>query len=264
MISSSIGVRLFLRRILAIGLLGGIAACSSGDGDPPSASQPNPLGDGKRVREVVDPSLKVTGTVYITGAEVTTVDTFDETKDGKSIGTIYVQDADSSVAFSATSLYSPSFVPGDLRVAPGDVIDLRGPYTELQNIGSAVFNPGQVLPQISRPVATFRYETALPAPVVIDVNELNDYDKGRKWMNMLVTVKNPSITGAFYTDKAGRVTAPITSDTANRNAATMSNELYDLKADSIPVGTQLKSLTGIVTWFFSYHIAPRSPADIVR
>ena len=257
------------RKVAAIGLLGlisfmGLAACSAGDGDPASQPKPDPLGAGDRIRQVVNPALhKADADVFVTGAEVIAVDTFDETGDGKSRGTIYVQDVGSQDAYSGTSLYAPAFVPANLKVSPGDVLDLRGPYTEMKAIGSAVFDEGQVLPQISKPTATFRYETQLPPPVEIDVTDLNEYGKGRQWMNMLVTVKDVTLADDLTGDakNTGRVTAHI-SPGAGRDSVTMSNEFYDLKAGSIPAGTKLKSLTGVVTWFFSYHIAPRSQADI--
>jgi hypothetical protein len=46
---------------------------------------------------------------------------------------------------------------------------------------------------------------------------------------------------------------------------TISNELFDLGTtqSQLIVGTHLRSVTGIVTWFFSYQIAPRTPADLV-
>lgn len=242
-------------------------ACSSGgDGDPPAPAPATAVGDGVRIKDVVDPAKKMAGAfVNITGATVVWVDTFDETRDGKSKGTIYVQDVGSNDKYSGTSLFGPTFVPSNLRVAPGDVVDLNGQYTESANIGKAIFTPPQVLPQIAKPTSTFRFEYKLPDPVVIDVNDLNDYAKGRPWMNMLVTVKDVTV-GTAPSDSdppTGRVTAPITADITNRNGATMSNELTDIAPNSLPAGTKLKSLTGLVTWFFSYHIAPRSQADIV-
>jgi hypothetical protein len=69
------------------------------------------------------------------------------------------------------------------------------------------------------------------------------------------------------TDSSGRDTVHVTSDTS-QDAPTLSNELFDVatwnKANGSPIGAgkTVKSVTGIVTWFFSFHIAPRSPADI--
>ena len=253
--------------LLSLGSL--VVACSSDDGgDPAAAPASTVLGEGQRIRDVVNPAAKRAGAnVYISAAQVIAVDIFDETKNGSSKGTVYVQDLSSAAPFSGTSLYQPAFIPADLRVAPGDAVDIRGQYTESGNVGTAVFTPPAVLPQLFRPVVTPRYEAPLVAPHAIDVNDLNNYAKGRQWLDMLVTVHDVTLVTAPTKESnsaglTGRVTAQLIP--GDRNAPTMSNELYDLPADSIPAGTKLKSLTGVVTWFFSYHIAPRSPADIVQ
>ncbi|WP_394820547.1 hypothetical protein [Pendulispora albinea] len=241
------------------------AACSSEEGDAKTTTTPTVLGDGERIRDVGDPAARRAGAkVYISGAQVLAIDTFDETKNGSSAGTIYVQDPGSAAPYSGISLYKPAFVPSNLRIAPGDVLDLRGPYVELAKIGGAVFTPPGVLPQLDRPTATFRYEATLAAPVEIDVNDLNDYTKGRRWLDMLVTVRDVTLATppSNDTSNSGRVTAKLIP--GGRDVPTLSNELFDVPAGSIPAGTKLQSLTGIVTWFFSFHIAPRSPDDIVR
>ena len=80
---------------------------------------------------------------------------------------------------------------------------------------------------------------------------------------MLVTVQNVTID-ALANDGKGRVTAHITSD-VSKNGASISNELFALDAaPAYPVGATFKSITGVVTWFYSYHIAPRSRDDLVQ
>lgn len=225
---------------------------------------PNPVGGGIRIKDVVDPSKNMNGaTVNVSGAVVLTIDTYDETANGKSAGTVYVQDIGSQGAFSGASLYSPSFVPSDLRVVPGDTLDLLGQYVIESSIGTAKFNAGQGLAQISKPTATFRYEYQTPDPLVIDVNDLDDYNKGFQWENMLVTVKDVTVYDGL-TNSSGRITGHITPDfEQNQDAPAISNELMPIPLGSIAVGQKYKSITGIVTWFFSYHIAPRTAADLV-
>jgi hypothetical protein len=252
--------------VLALAVL---ASCATREDDPPAPIQPNALGSGKRVSDVRDPTREdhpaSDSTVEVTGAVVVHIDTFDETKDGKSRGTVYVQDVNGREPYSGISLYSPSYIPADLKLAPGDVIDLRGKYSELKAVGTADF-AGKILPQLDSPVATFRYETPPMEPVEIDPNDLNDYETGRKWLGMLVTVKNITIDKPFVpvgSDKktpTGRVTAHIT-ENIGRDAATVSNEFYGFSGDT-PAGTHYESITGVVTWFFAYHIAPRSAADL--
>ena len=100
-------------------------------------------------------------------------------QNGKSTGTIYVQDLGSKDPYSGITLFAPTFNPGNLAVSPGDVLDLHGQYTEASTIGSTVtFAPGRCCRRSSKPVATFRYETQVPEPVDIDVNDLADLREG--------------------------------------------------------------------------------------
>jgi hypothetical protein len=48
------------------------------------------------------------------------------------------------------------------------------------------------------------------------------------------------------------------------NPCTITNELYALGKNDFPDGTHFTSVTGIVTWFYTYSIAPRSAADLVQ
>lgn len=244
------------------------AACEIEPGDPPASDVlPSAVGSGKRIHEISDPTLPThpanNATVTVTGVNVVTVDNFDETKDGKSRGTIYVEDLNSSAAYSGISLYSPTFIPGDLRVGPGDVLDMTGAYQENASIGSAIFPAGQVLPQIAKPTATFRYEFRAPVPAEINVSDLADYNLGRKWIGMLVTMKDVTLVDAPTDDGKGRVSAHVF-PSGGRNAPTMTNELYNMQTTDFAANDHFASITGVVTYFFSLHVAPRSAADIVK
>ena len=257
---------------------GSLPACSvTTGGDPHSNSGIPPVGGkDKRIKDVSDPGVDghkdlVSNTVAISGAIVLAVDKFDETANGKSTGTIYVQDLGSKDPYSGITLFAPTFNPGNLSVSPGDVLDLNGQYTEASTIGSTVtFAPGSVLPQISKPVATFRYETQVPDAVDIDVNDLADFAKGRRWMGMLVRVKNVKLTADAINDKNGRVAVDLT---AGGNATScsaafpkppqMTNALFDVDGLGLKQGTVITSLTGVVSFFCNLQLAPRTPADIV-
>lgn len=249
-----------------------IAACGSGSGDSPSAPPPpTPLGSGLRIKQVTDPSLPTHPSgnatplvsVTVTAAAVIAVDTFDETSNGKSRGTVYVQDVGSQDPWSAISLYSPTFIPGDLRLAPGDVLDLTGGYQENDHIGTAVFTKGQILSQLAKPIGTFRYEYQPPTPREIDPGDLDDYGRGSKWVGMLVTVKNITLDGIIKetTASTGAETGRRTGHLTGALKGKVTNELIQL--DPMPAGTKLASLTGVVTFFFDLHIAPRSLDDLV-
>lgn len=263
-----------MRAWLSLALL--CSACSDRVSDAPAdAGAPNALGLNFRIRQIQDPASPQhaahESAVRVSGAVVTHIDTFDETRDGRSRGTIYIQDADAvslpeaQRAFSGISLFSPAFVPSDLRPQAGDVLDFNGTYQENASIGTAVFPAGQKLTQLARPVGVFRFDLAPPAPTVIDVNDLLDYAaKGQRWVGMLVTVKNVTIVGPASADARGRVTAIIAGeDPEDRNAPVVSNEFFDLKGSDVPQGKVFESITGVCTYFFNLKIAPRSAADLV-
>jgi hypothetical protein len=215
----------------------------------------------------------------ISGATVLALDSFDETGNGKSTGTIYLQDLGSKEPFSGTSLFSPSFVPGNLKVGAGDVLDLVGQYQENNVIGNcanscAQFAPGAVLAQLSRPTATFRFELNAPVePVEIDVNDLSDWSTGQKWINMLVRVKNVTLEDDVNAgaENGGRLSARLNraGDPAAQKCQdpfpkppTLTNELFDAKTLNLTKGEKIASLTGVVVFFCNLHIAPRSAADV--
>jgi hypothetical protein len=265
-----------LKLLLSVLLAGSAGlACSSPSGDSPQPYTPNPLGSGSRIKDITNPTLPnhpANGaTVNISGVAFSWVDTYDETKNGKSIGTVYIQDVASQSPYSGLSIYEPAYIPPDLRLSPGDVLDFNGgAYGELPNVGAATFTTGTYLVQLSKPVGTFDYEYTPPAPTVMDPTVLTDsttpagFQKGLPWTSMLVTVKDVSL-GAFSDDTHGRNTAPIIlgGDGGAALGVSVSNELMEIDLNTYPAGTHFTSITGLVTWFFSYHIAPRTPADLV-
>ncbi|HEY8090794.1 MAG TPA: hypothetical protein VIF09_23190 [Polyangiaceae bacterium] len=253
------------------------AACSSLTEDAAVPPPADPLGTGVRIasiqnpsspdytQAVANPTLGVK--VDVSSVVVSWIDTFDETKDGKSIGTVYIQDVGSQAPYSGISLYEPSYVPASLRLLPGDVLDVAGPYEEVPKIGTAVFNTGNSLPQLAKPVGTFRYEFSTPSPVEVQLSDINqnNYSTGRKWEGMLVTLKDITIANCT-SDTAGLRNVCLMGQgdaSIDLHAAAISNEFYDLKITDYPGGTHFSSVTGIVTWFYSYEVAPRSPADLV-
>lgn len=253
------------------------ASCEERSGDPPSAKGvPPPEGSGKRIREITDPSLPDHRPdlidVAVSGAVVVAVDTHDETGNGKSDGMIYVQDLGSSAPYSGIALFAPAFIPGNLRVSPGDVLDLRGDYSESASIGKAIFAPGAVLPQMALPTARFRYEWRPPEPLEVDLQDLADFEKGRRWLGMLVKVKNVTVHGDATPDTNGRVAVDLLPpppgahgcDTAFPKQPVLVNELFDLAPLGIKRGTRLTSIVGLVTFFCHLRLAPRSASDVER
>lgn len=269
------------RTVGCLSLLLAITSCSSrtGEGDPPGQSQGGALGTGLRLHDVQDPANGNAGKYLdATGVTVLAVDTFDETGDGKSRGTIWVQDYGSTEPLSAVSIYSAVLVPSNLRLSPGDVVDLHGQYVELTAIGSNRFYPGSFLPQFATPTTKFRFEGGPLVPRKIDLDDLAKFDTGRQWISMLVTVDDVFASTPVVTDPgSGRATVTLAKalpGTGSASEPTMSNELCALDAKAIVhddkgalVGKKL-SVTGIVTFFatskaVNFHIAPRTLADVV-
>jgi hypothetical protein len=269
--------------LLALAALSG--SCDSQKGDPHSLlGAPPPEGRGHRIRQIRNPESPDKAAhqtqVSVTGAVVVAIDTFDETGNGRSKGTIHVADLGSKEPYSGISLFNPSFVPGNLRLGPGDTLDLRGEYQENNSV-PIQFAKDAFLVQLSDAIGTFRFEAQVPEPVDIDINELADYATGSKWLNMLVRVKDVTLQNdAFDRDedgkpvptRSGRVSARLLpeTNTATRcedpfpKAPTIVNELMDLVPLELAKDTKLKELVGVVTFFCNLRIAPRSAADIVR
>jgi hypothetical protein len=261
------------------------AGCSSLSGDSPAPYKPNPLGSGLRLAQVQDPTspdYHPGDNASMSSQVVTWLDTFDETMDGKSKGTLYVQDVGSQAPFAGIGIYEQSLVPASLTVLPGDVLDFQGPYQESISIGTAIFNTGTFLPQLYKPVGTFRYEFTPPDPAVITVDDLWENGKkvdqyfptSRRWLGMLVTIKDVTVTGGTSTAGGGGFRVSYSLEEGDGgvapNGPAITNEHFDLRATGcsapqvcFPAGTHFSSVTGIVTWFYSFHVAPRTPADLV-
>ena len=267
--------------LLFLGLVALSACGDSGGGDPHiDAGAPNTVGSGAQIRAISDPTAPThlaSGTpVTLTAATTVIVDNFDETRNGKSAGTVYLQDFESNDPYSGISLFQPSFEPTDLHLGPGDAVDLTGKYQENNTI-PVTFPPNEFLIQIARPQVKLRFDYNPPTPRVIDIKDLGAYSTGRKWLSMLVTVNDVTIPAAstgLAGDGAGRFRAYITS-AMTASSPTMTNELFDLAtwnatSKVIVPGAHFASITGLVTYFgfkgsFSQmHIAPRGPADLVQ
>jgi hypothetical protein len=259
-------MRLLRASFVGLTLLAASCGNRSDQNDQAVAAHPSPAGEGPHIADISDPS-KMThalngAQVTVTGVVVTAVDNNDETRDGKSRGAIYVQDLESHAPFAGIELYKPSFVPASLVVGPGDVLDLAGQYQENHTLGTTVTFPNMdVLPEIGTPSGNFRFESASPDPTPIQIADLESFATGRKWIGQLVIIKDVTLTAAV-TNSSGRLTATFgAAGDAGNGAPTITNELMQI--DTYPAGQHFTSITGIVTYFYSLHIAPRSKADIV-
>jgi hypothetical protein len=246
-------------------------------GDPAAdAGPPSALGNGLRIAECNDPDSSVRPAanqtnVNVTGATFIIQDQFNENGKTGSVGAVYVQDFHSSLAdsgaapFSGIELYKSTYEPASLALAPGDVIDFTGEYQEYDGPSTFSFN-GAYQPEMYEPIITFRFDYSPPIPVVIPIADLAQWSTGYKWMSMLVTVKDT--IGGDYTDDGNGAGGVYLTTSESEDALTMDNELYPLPYDSAQYGpgkigsVHFTSVTGVVTYFDSFHIAPRSAADI--
>jgi hypothetical protein len=269
---------------LALALLSvSVAACSTLTPDPPAPYTPSPLGDGLRLAEVQDPLTPDGGpngnyhpgeTATMTSLVVSWLDDYDETMDGKSIGTLYVQDIGSSSPYAGIDVYEETLVPASLTLLPGEVLDFVGEYQESTSVGSATFSAGTYLPQLSKPVGTFRYNFTPPTPTPINLSDLQEngattdsaFPASRPWIGMLVTLSNVTVIkgSSAPAGNGARVTYEMQNADGGvpGQAPSIDNELYDLTDTAFPAGTHFSSVTGIVTWFYSFHVSPRTANDL--
>ena len=287
-----------MSRIALIAVLGlAVVACATQTNDPPKPyAIPGASGKADKIKDVVDPASPKhkndKDSASVSGAAVVHVDTFDETLNGKSTGTIYVQDVGSDAdpdkpePFSGISLFAPTFVPGNLKVGPGDVLEMTGTYQENKNISTAVFAmgpPQAVLAQIAQPTATFMYETRAIQPVNITLEDLQTFEKGRRWIGMLVRVKNLKLFGDLSRAEmtGGRFSMDLSDpppgfknacDAPFPRPAAITNELMDLpryiteqaKDPAFAKNPTFSEVVGVVTFFCNLHLSPRSAADFKR
>jgi len=259
------------------------AACTNEASTEPGdtagdAGTPSALGDGLRIAQLNTPDASTRPgndqlNVYVSGATFVYKDNYNETNTASSIGSIYMQDfhpntadAGPSPPYSGILLYKTTFEPASLVLSPGDVVDLTGEYQLYAGPSSHPFGSA-VQPEMASSVVVPRFDYGPPVPTVIDVNDLQSYATGYKWMSMLVTVTS-TVGGGIDPDGAGRCGVFLTSATGS-NDVTMDNELYNMpcQANDPTYGTvggvHFASVTGIVTYFSNFHISPRSAADVV-
>jgi hypothetical protein len=98
-------------------------------------------------------------------------------------------------------------------------------------------------------------------------NVLTSYEAARPYIGMLVRLVNVTIVAAEIDDE-GRLSAPINVGGGGLTPADIpkvTNELYDIAGTgpAIPENARFQSITGIVTYFYGFKIAPRSPSDFV-
>ena len=258
-----------------------LSACDSTIGDDAQTREsPNVMGAGARLAQLNNPENQRPRNdvpILVTGVSVTAVDHYDETGDGSSSGNVFVQDivndaepfetcSATRCEFSGITLFDPSYNPPALRIAAGDVVDVRGQYEEFPGPAGNEFNPGETLPEIVGGTVSLRFEHTTPTPVIIDLADLLDYETGRKWIGMLVSVENVSLFDDASGGSSGRFRARLNAGpgVAIANLPTVTNALFPLQDANLGLtrGATFASITGIVQYFYSFSISPRSVEDL--
>lgn len=261
-----------------------LAGCEDGyRGDPWVTPIADPYGNGSRLCDVLTdaPWEDLTNStsqgcqaptpdhnVYVTGVTLVAIDRFDETGDGAT-GNFYAQDTTcvrDQKPYAGITVFDPSFSPPDLRLADNDVVDVSGTLQEFVGPSGSEFSCCRTLPEIAGTLS-FRFDgAASPEPVVVKATDLKVYASARKYFGMLIKVEDVKINGT-PSSSGGRYTVPIDVGGGDQtDIPTLDNELYDLQHDGPPLADQetFKSVTGILTYFYSFHIAPRSPLDFEK
>ncbi|MFO0659845.1 MAG: hypothetical protein U0165_08450 [Polyangiaceae bacterium] len=284
-------------RVPSAVLLAGVSAlfavlsgCSDGGGgDAEPKHNPDVLGSGERISEVNTRPVRPTEEeiVYISGARIAHIDTFDETGEGQ-VGNVFLSDfTENPGPNEGILLYGASYSPPSFRPRIGDVVDVSANYSEFR-IDLSFIPEDFTTPELTGGRVTERFDAVseIPPPIVAveplsdtatedeqintfeGVVDLIDYKRGRPWLSMLVTMENVKVAEGLSVDKAGRasvVLAPpngVSIDGSLR--PTITNELFDLGGSGLDIqsGATIKRVTGYVTLFSHFQIAPRSAADI--
>jgi hypothetical protein len=244
-------------------LSAGAISCSSGGGGDLQWLTDNPKPIGTPIAKMSDPKTRVKdGTdVHAQGVVVIAVDTYDETNDGKSAGDIFVQDplqtGPKGTPWSGVRLYRPTKNPPDLELASGQGVDLFGTYVAFAGPPSSPFDPGILVPEISNGALTLTFEGKAPEPADLTYDDVADPKNGLQYTARLVRFKNVQL----FSDVTGkRFEASIF--TADKSV-TLTAKFFPIQNDpSIKNGVVLKSVTGVLDYFYGFKLCPRFPADI--
>lgn len=265
-------------------LVGCGPAGGGGTGDAPTPPVGDPFGAGSRIHEVIGKAtwLDAANTesvgcavppdrhVSASGLAVVAIDRYDETADG-AIGNVYAQDPE-DVPYAGITIFDPGFSPPDLHLAPGDHVDFVGTAMEFLGPSTGRFGGCKTLPELSGALS-LRFDGLPPAPAAITLADLTKYevDDGtdappgaRKWIGRLVRLADVTISGAPQSS-GGRYTASIDvgAGVPFGDVPKISNELFDLEAEGPLLEDQahFSAVTGVVTYFYGFKLAPRSAAD---
>lgn len=204
-----------------------------------------------QLQTVTDPAYPgVEARVLIRDAIVTAVDTYDEDGTG-SVGSVWIAEP-AGGAWSGVQLFNPVVIPARVRLAPGDIVEVSGTLSEfvLYNPdGTPMDRDGTETELVGASIQKIG-ETFPPAPTDVRENDLADLRTAEPWEGCLVRLTNLTLTGGY--NRYGE--APTA------GGVEIGNELYEIPGAG--AGMTIRSLTGVVTYFFGFKVLPRGPEDV--
>jgi hypothetical protein len=218
---------------------------------------------GMTVYDVQDPAKAMPeGTlVTLTNVVVTAIDLY-----GGTVGSIYVQDP-AGGPYSGVFVYSPT---GAGSIVVGDVVTVSGGAKKEFSLSVVAPDPiDHTVTEISPPMGgtitvTKTGTGTAPTPPVVDPSKLaTDAAEAEKWEGVPVTVQNVAVLSppaAFgNTPATDKRQMTITGGLIVQSSMTGlgAGDTEYLQNDCFA------SLTGIVDYFFTYHLQPRVPGDFV-
>ncbi|MBI5501803.1 MAG: hypothetical protein HY907_16290 [Deltaproteobacteria bacterium] len=210
-----------------------------------------------QVQNPADPEYPGTGSrVVLDDVIVTAVDNYDEDGSGR-VGNVWVAEP-AGGAWSGVQLFDPSVIPSRASLVPGDIVQAIGTLDEfvLLNPDGSPQDPAGTLTELSGASVQKIGETYAPLATTIPEADLVPLGRdspnpaAEQWEDCLVRLENVEMAGGY--DRYGE--APTSLGVA------VASDLYLIP--DLAAGTRLRSLTGIVTYFFGFSLMPRGPQDV--
>lgn len=243
------------------------AACrdSSGGDDTPMPDGSS-TGDDVTIQEIQNDAMTPGTPVTVRGVVVTAIDNFGDRK-----GDIWVQEPGGG-EFSGVQVYgAPLDQIATLQL--GDVVDITGAQkAEFAHSTDTSGNTITELEPISGGMMTVtKISSGTPLePTVVDaiaIGKLTDFKarhaEWEKWEGVLITVKDVAaqsapecITSMGNCPDASYQRFDLTGDIVVQSA------LAAMPTPEVALGDCFTSVTGVVGYFFDYHILPRTTAEI--
>lgn len=190
--------------------------------------------------------------VRVTNLVVTAVDRFDEDGGGHT-GTLFVQEIGGG-PYSGIQMFRPTIQPASEYLLPGDVVEVGGTYTEFElgQINPDGADPlGRTVSQITDGIARKTGEWISPeAQVVENAADTQDDPEAEKWEGVLVEIHDVEATTVRDSRGAFEVTG----------GALVDDDNYGFPG--VAVETAFSRIAGVVTYFYTYKLLPRSSLDV--